>query len=282
MTGSPAGREFAYTARDFQRVQALIMARVGIHLGPNKSQMVYSRLARRLRATGMTSVSVYLDQLEDGDHLEWQSFINALTTNLTAFFRENHHFETLVAYFRDQPQAEPITVWCCAASTGEEPYSILIALREAFGPGKPVHLIATDVDTQALASARAGVYAMERVSKLSRPVLRKYFQKGRGPRAGMVRIRPELREAVEFRQVNLLDSRWPVEGPLDVIFCRNVFIYFTPETQKQLLRRFRRLLRPDGLFFAGHSESLISSGEGYRSLGRTVFTPDPAFTGASS
>ncbi|GGY59949.1 CheR family methyltransferase [Marinobacter zhanjiangensis] len=282
MTGAPEHREFAYTERDFRRVQALIMARIGIHLGAGKSQMVYSRLARRLRATGMTSVSVYLDQLEDGEHLEWQNFINALTTNLTSFFRENHHFETLVEYFRDHPASEPLTVWCCAASTGEEPYSILIALREAFGPGKPVHLIATDVDTQALASARAGVYAMERVSKLSRPVLRKYFHKGRGPQAGMVRIKPELREAVEFRQVNLLDGRWPVEAPLDAIFCRNVFIYFTPETQKQLLRRFRRLLQPEGLFFAGHSESLISSGEGYHSLGRTVFTPDPTFTGVSS
>lgn len=267
-------REFDYGQAEFRRVQSMILERVGIHLASNKTEMVYSRLARRLRATGIRSVGQYLDQLDRHDHPEWQNFINALTTNLTAFFRESHHFETLRSHFASHPPSQPLRVWCCAASTGEEPYSIAISLLEQFGPGKTIEVLATDVDTSALATAEAGVYRMDRVEKLERSLLRKYFLKGRGPREGHVRVRPEVRERVRFRQVNLLDAKWPVEGPLDAIFCRNVFIYFQSSTQQALVARFRQLLDDNGLFFAGHSESLISSGEGFRSLGKTVFAPD--------
>ncbi|MDX1635157.1 MAG: CheR family methyltransferase [Marinobacter sp.] len=267
-------REFDYGQEEFRRVQAMIHQRVGIHLASNKTEMVYSRLARRLRATGMQSVRLYLDQLDRDDHPEWQNFINALTTNLTAFFRENHHFETLRGHFAGHPSSQPLRIWCCAASTGEEPYSIAISLLEQFGPGKRIEIVASDVDTQALATAEAGIYRLDRVDRLERPLLHKYFLNGRGANAGKVRVKPEVRERVAFHQVNLLDRDWPVEGPLDAIFCRNVFIYFQSETQRQLMARFRRLLDKNGLFFAGHSESLISSGEGFRSLGKTVFTPD--------
>ncbi len=267
-------REFDYSQAEFRRVQSMIRERVGIHLASNKTEMVYSRLARRLRATGMRSVGHYLDQLDRDDHPEWQNFINALTTNLTAFFRENHHFETLRSHFAGHPPSEPIRVWCCAASTGEEPYSIVISLLEQFGPGKAIEVLATDVDTAALATAEAGVYRLDRVDKLEPRLLHKYFLKGRGANTGKVRVKPEVRQRVHFRQVNLLDTNWPVEGPLDAIFCRNVFIYFQSSTQRELMARFRKLLDDNGLFFAGHSESLISSGEGFRSLGKTVFAPD--------
>lgn len=267
-------REFDYGPREFQRVQRLIHQRVGIHLADNKSEMVYSRLARRLRATGITSVAAYLDQLDDALHPEWQEFINALTTNLTAFFRESHHFETLAQHLDSiGRRSQPVRIWCCAASTGEEPYSIAITALESLPAGTPVEVLASDVDTRALTAAERGVYALERVSKLDRALLKRYFLRGKGANQGMVRLRQEVRDRVTFMQVNLLDDAWPVEGPLDAIFCRNVFIYFRNSTQQALLERFYQLLRPEALFFAGHSESLISSGHRFRSLGRTVFAP---------
>lgn len=267
-------REFSYGDREFRRVQGLIHERVGIHLGANKQEMVYSRLARRLRATGIGSMAVYLDQLADPEHPEWQEFINALTTNLTSFFREAHHFDTLADYLQKASgRRDPFRIWCCAASTGEEPYSIAMTAAQALGGWDRVDIVASDVDTRALATAQRGVYPLERVSKLDRALLKRFFLKGKGSNAGMVRVRPEVRQAVRFEQVNLLENQWPEQGPLDAIFCRNVFIYFQQSTQADLLHRFHRLLRPEGLFFAGHSESLMSSGERFRSLGRTVFVP---------
>lgn len=267
-------REFAYGDREFRRVQTMIHDRVGIHLGANKREMVYSRLARRLRATGIGSMAAYLDQMADAGHPEWQEFINALTTNLTSFFREAHHFDTLSEYLqRVRDRRDSVRIWCCAASTGEEPYSIAMTVAQALGSCERVEIVASDVDTRALSTAQRGVYPLERVSKLDRALLKRFFLKGKGANAGLVQVRPELRRAVSFEQVNLLESGWPVEGPLDVIFCRNVFIYFQKSTQHDLLERFHGLLRPEGLFFAGHSESLMSAGQRFRSLGRTVFAP---------
>lgn len=267
-------REFDYAPADFRRVQSLIKDHIGIHLADNKAEMVYSRLARRLRATHVQSVKHYLDQLDNTDHPEWQNFINALTTNLTAFFRESHHFASLRAHFAGQAPSRKIRVWCCASSTGEEPYSIAMSLLEQFGPAKPIEIIASDVDTAALATASEGIYSLDRVSKLEPALLRRYFLNGKGRNTGRAKIKNEVRQLIDFRQVNLLDTTWPLEGPFDAIFCRNVFIYFQAETQRKLMVRFRQLLDRQGLFFAGHSESLISSGEGFRSLGKTVFAPN--------
>jgi chemotaxis protein methyltransferase CheR len=271
-------REFLYTDKDFRRVQKMIKKRVGIHLADNKDEMVYSRLARRLRATGIPSLAEYLDYLDDEDHGEWESFVNALTTNLTAFFRENHHFDTLKTHLQDRRVSRrPVRIWCCAASTGEEPYSIAMTVAEQLGMDFPVEIIASDVDTNALRTAAAGVYSMERIEKLDKGLLKKFFLKGTGKNAGKARVKPALRQKIQFRQVNLLDLSWPVEGPLDAIFCRNVFIYFQSETQQALLTRFHRLLADNALFFAGHSESLISSGDQFKSLGKTVFVPKPSY-----
>ncbi|MDX1590104.1 MAG: CheR family methyltransferase [Oleiphilaceae bacterium] len=266
-------REFLYQKEDFQRVKKLIYDRAGIHLRDNKMEMVYSRLSRRLRALKLNSIKVYLDQLEaasEGE--EWQSFINALTTNLTSFFREAHHFERLAEHVR-QRGPEPLRVWCCAASTGEEPYTIAMTLLDALGPDFPFEVIATDVDTDALATARAGVYGMDRVKGLSPELLKRHFLKGKGRNAGKVRIKPVLARRVSFHPTNLLDSRWQVEDSVDVIFCRNVFIYFDTQTQGRILQRFHRLLVPEGLLFAGHSESLMGASNLFRSLGKTVFRP---------
>jgi len=267
-----AAREFDFSDQDFEKVRALIYARAGISLGPAKRDMVYSRLARRLRALGLTRFSDYLDMLQiNGEEEEWEAFTNALTTNLTSFFREAHHFPILAEHLLKSPGRNS-TVWCCASSTGEEPYSLAITAVEAFGTfNPPVSIIATDIDTQVLNKAEAGVYPMERLEKMSPERIRRFFLKGSGGREGYAKVRPELQKLITFKRLNLLDSGWFVRGPIDVIFCRNVMIYFDKQTQAKILRRFAPLMRDDALLFAGHSESLFHVSDVFQLLGRTVY-----------
>ncbi|HNQ58603.1 MAG: chemotaxis protein CheR [Burkholderiales bacterium] len=265
-------REFAFTPADFERVRKLLHEHAGIALSAAKQDMVYSRLARRLRASGERSFAGYLARLERGDAQEWEAFINALTTNLTAFFREAHHFETLAKHLRAIAEKRPLRIWCNAASTGEEPYSIAMTAVEAFNsPAPPVSIIASDLGTHVLAQAERGVYPAERVAKLSAERIARHFVKGSGAQEGKVEVRPELRRLITFRRINLLDASWPVQGPLDAIFCRNVMIYFDKPTQYGILKKFVPLLREDGLLFAGHSESFLHATDLFRSLGRTTY-----------
>lgn len=269
-------REFAFTAADFERVRALIHQRAGISLAPSKHEMVYSRLARRLRARGLRRFSDYLVLLESNDAPEWEAFINSLTTNLTAFFRESHHFPLLAEHARRRGQAgrAPFSVWCCAASTGEEPYSIAMTLAEA-GAGMTAAVLATDVDTSVLAHGQAGVYRADRVARIPAEQLRRHFLKGAGAEDGAVKVRDELRSMITFRRLNLLDRVWPAQGPFDAIFCRNVMIYFDKPTQRRILERFVPLLREDGLLFAGHSESFFHAADLFRLRGKTVYELAP-------
>lgn len=273
MLGREAGgREFPFTDTDFERVRALIYKHAGISLAPVKRDMVYSRLARRLRSTGETSFTAYLDRLEKSDTDEWERFINALTTNLTSFFREEHHFPIFAEHLKRLGARRPIKVWCSASSTGEEPYSIAMTVMETFGSqASHVSIIASDLDTNVLATARRGIYPIDRVEKMSQERLKRFFLKGAGTQEGMVSIRPELRQMIEFRQVNLLDSSWPIPSPLDVIFCRNVMIYFDKPTQYKILSRFVPLMQDDGLLFAGHSESFLHAADLFKSQGKTVY-----------
>ncbi|WP_416399070.1 CheR family methyltransferase [Allohahella sp. A8] len=266
-------RDFEYTEQDFEKVRQLIYQRVGINLGPNKMEMVYSRLSRRLRTLGVPDMKAYLQRLERADSSEWQEFVNALTTNLTAFFREAHHFEYLVSHLRKKARGQKVKLWCCAASTGEEPYSIVIALLDAFGTDYPFELVATDVDTNALQAARNGVYDLERLKGMDDAMVAKYFMKGVGKNAGLARVKNVLADRVTFAPLNLLSGGWKVPDALDIIFCRNVFIYFDKETQGTVLQRFHRILKSDGLLFAGHSESLLTVGAMFQSIGRTVYKP---------
>src|SRR5574340_500010 len=218
-------REFVFTAKDFERVRQLIYDHAGISLNPSKQDMVYSRLARRLRATGINNFRDYLALLESNDEVEWQAFVNSLTTNLTSFFREPHHFPLLAEHVLKQKGRHPVSLWCSAASTGEEPYSMAMTMVDAFGSfTPPVTIVATDLDTNVLAKAEAGVYPVERIEKLSDDLVKRFFLRGTGAQAGFVRVRPELRAMITFRQVNLLGNDWPIRGPLDAIFCRNVMI----------------------------------------------------------
>src|SRR5574343_356072 len=265
-------REFSFSVADFERVRKLIYQHAGISLSPVKQDMVYSRLARRLRATGKQSFGEYLDALERDGGDEWERFVNSLTTNPTSFFREPHHFPIFAEHMRKIGSRRPIRVWCSAASTGEEPYSIAMTVLETFGANAShVSIIASDLDTSVLAAAKKGVYPIERVEKLSPERLRRFFLKGAGAQEGYVSVRPELKQLIEFQRINLLDPSYPVRGPLDIIFCRNVMIYFDKPTQYKILSRFAPMMQPDGLMFAGHSESFLHASDLFKSLGKTVY-----------
>jgi len=275
-TKQETGKEFDFTRADFERVRGLIYQRAGISLADSKQEMVYSRLARRLRANGIASFASYLDSLEAGRMpAEWESFTNALTTNLTSFFREAHHFPLLAEHAlkaRTRHGGAPLTIWCSASSTGEEPYSIAMTVCEAFNTlTPPVQIIATDIDTNVLATASAGVYPLDRVDKMDPARLRRFFLKGKGTQDGLVRVRPELRQLITFRQLNLLADGWDVKGPFDAIFCRNVMIYFDKATQRKILSRFVPLMKPDALLFAGHSENFLYVSDALRLRGKTVY-----------
>lgn len=267
--GEVYDRELGFTPADFERIRKLIYSKAGIALSPAKQQMAYSRLSRRVRATGAAGFTDYLDRLEHQGGDEWQEFINALTTNLTSFFREQHHFPILADFARAHPAGKAMKVWCSAASTGEEPYSIAITLVEA-GQGN-ARVLATDIDTKVLGTGQRGVYRDEVVRQVDDRMLKKYFLRGRGQNAGQVRVRPELQRMIDFRQINLLDERWPITDTFDVIFCRNVMIYFDKPTQYRILGKFAQVLRPGGLLFAGHSENFSDARADFRLRGKTVY-----------
>ena len=267
-----ADREFVFTRADFERVRALIHERAGISLTPAKQNMVYSRLSRRLRERGLSRFDDYLELLQSDDTQEWESFVNSLTTNLTSFFRESHHFPLLAQMLKLRQRGTTAQIWCTAASTGEEPYSLAITACETFGTlAPPVRIIASDIDTQVLETADLGIYAEERWKGLSQEQLKKYFLRGGGANAGKARVRPELRALVDFRSINLLAGNWRVPKDLAAIFCRNVMIYFDRPTQLQVVTRFAPLLAADGLLFVGHSESLAQASHLFRLRGKTVY-----------
>ena len=270
--GPEVERDFEFTTADFARIRELIHRRAGISLSDHKRDMAYSRLARRLRACGIDTFRQYLDRLEtNDDNAEWEAFVNALTTNLTAFFRESHHFPILAEFVKRRQQ--PFSVWCSAASTGEEPYSIAMTLVEALGEhaARQCTVFASDIDSQVLAKAEAGVYSLDQVKALSVERLKRFFLKGTGSHAGLVKVRPELRAMVNFGRVNLTDARYDVKGPFDAIFCRNVMIYFDKPTQGQVLSRFEPLMKPGALLFAGHSENFTYVSQAFRLRGQTVY-----------
>lgn len=266
-------REFVFTDGDFDRIRGLIHAHAGIALNPGKRDMVYSRLARRLRALGIGAFGAYLEQLQPESE-EWQHFVNALTTNLTSFFREAHHFPVLAERVTAARRRGPVSLWSSACSSGEEAYSMAMTAIDALGSfTPPVRILATDLDTQVLERAARGVYPLERVAALSEVDVRRFFQRGKGAQAGFVRVRPEVRDLVTFRPLNLLGPRWPIRGPFAAIFCRNVLIYFDKPTQYRLLSRFHPLLHPEGLLFLGHSENVAHAADLFRLRGKTVCAP---------
>ena len=266
-------KEFSFDAADFERVRKLIYQRAGISLHQGKQAMVYSRVSRRLRKVGYRSFSSYLQWLEQAmgaeAEEEWQEFVNCLTTNLTSFFREQHHFPVLASELTKR-SAHHTRIWCNAASTGEEPYSLAMTVIEALGANANVSIICSDIDTNVLAKAARGVYPAESRG-LSPERLRQHFLRGTGANHGVIRVRRELQRLVEFRVFNLMDAQWSLGKPFDIVFCRNVMIYFDKATQERVLEGMHRVLQPRGLLFVGHSENLSASKNLFRLRGKTVY-----------
>jgi chemotaxis protein methyltransferase CheR len=264
-------QEFVLSAADFERIRALIYQRAGISLHAGKQAMVYSRLSRRLRETGYRSFSDYLQALErGGSDAEWQEFVNCLTTNLTAFFREAHHFQALAEDLRARA-SRPIRIWCSAASTGEEPYSLAMTAVETLGASAQVRIVCSDIDTRVLATAQRGVYAAD-ARGLSPDRLRRHFLRGTGSNAGYLRVKPELARMVEFRSFNLMSTQWSTLGePFDIVFCRNVMIYFDGPTQRKVLERTYAAMKTDGVLYVGHSENFTEARDLFRLRGKTIY-----------
>lgn len=268
-----AEAEFTFDQADFERVRKLIYQHAGISLNGAKQAMVYSRLSRRLRELGYASFAGYLQWLENASgapaEQEWQEFVNCLMTNLTSFFREAHHFPVLADELRKRGQRK-LHLWCNAASTGQEPYSLAMTAIDALGAQCAVHIVCSDIDTKVLAIAQQGVYDVDSRG-LTPEQLKRHFLRGTGPNQGTMRVKPELRRLVEFRRFNLMDKRWGVSDPFDIVFCRNVMIYFDAPTQRRVLEQMHAAMQPQGLLFAGHSENFSDSKDLFRLRGNTVY-----------
>lgn len=276
MTGE--GRELRFTLSDFRRIRELVQQQTGIALNDTKAHMAYARLGKRVRALGLRRFAEYLDRLvqqPDGD--EWQHFINALTTNLTSFFREPHHFDLLREHAGRHRPPRTYRVWSAATASGEEAYSIAMTLQEALGgeAGQRFEVWASDIDTQVLQQATNAIYPLERTEKLPAATLKRHFDKGIGKQRGKVRIKPALRERVAFYHLNLVAPDWPGLGTFDVIFCRNVLIYFDKPTQAAILTHLADHLQDDGLLLLGHSENILHLTDAFVPCGRTAYRLAP-------
>ncbi|HLW22966.1 MAG TPA: protein-glutamate O-methyltransferase CheR [Steroidobacteraceae bacterium] len=276
MSAQPADREFHLSDSEFDRLRRLVHEHTGIALSNSKRELVYGRLVRRLRGLGLESFSEYCQLLETGRGDELQELTNAITTNLTSFFRENHHFEQLASevlphIVRTHAANRRLRIWSAGCSTGEEPYSLSMVLREAADQLRnwDVKLLATDIDSKVLTTASSGVYREDRFQGVSPQRLQRWFTPAVG-QAGHLAVRDELKSVISFKQLNLLDD-WPMRGPFDIIFCRNVVIYFDKDTQRTLFDRMAALQTPGSWLFVGHSENLFSITSRYKLTARTVY-----------
>jgi chemotaxis protein methyltransferase CheR len=268
-------REFAFGDEDFEALRKLVKELSGINLTDQKRELVYGRLSRRLRALSLSSFREYRD-LVAANPGELVQLINAITTNLTAFFRERHHFdylrEQVLAPRTDDPRLRRVRIWSAGCSSGEEPYSIAMSVVEALPDVArwDIRILATDLDSDVLERARRGVYSAERVQGMDPGRVARFFQEQRDRTGVSYSVAPQLRALVSFKQLNLMD-RLPMKGPLDVIFCRNTVIYFDKDTQRELFSRIAPLQRPGDVLILGHSESLFKVSTDYTLLGRTVY-----------
>ncbi|MDC7699095.1 CheR family methyltransferase [Vogesella indigofera] len=262
-------REFAFSDQEFERIRQLIYKEAGIALNPTKKDMVYGRLVRRIRELKLNSFAAYIDFLQSiAGKREFEQFVNALTTNLTFFFREEHHFQILAAHLKTLAGKGEINIWCAASSTGEEPYSIAIAALEALGSGSRIQIQATDLDTSVLEVGRKGIYSADKISRLPAGHAVRYFDKLPD---GNYQAKAQLREMITFSRLNLVDANWAQRKQFDAIFCRNVMIYFDRDTQLAVLKKFHPLLKAHGLLFVGHSENFYFAADYFTLRGKTVY-----------
>ncbi len=269
-------KEFTLSDRNFSFIRDLVGERTGIVLSDLKRDMTYGRLVRRLRELKLSSFDEYCELLKSGDEDELINLTNAITTNLTSFFREPHHFEflgkELLPKLLETKTDRRIRIWSAGCSSGEEPYTIAMTVLESVPQIRnwDIRILATDLDYNMVNRAAAGIYTEERVNGINARRQKRWFRRGRGEYAGMVRVSPELQSLITFKQLNLLHE-WPMKGPFDIIFCRNVVIYFNKDTQRELFSRYADIMTPDGHLFIGHSESLYKVSDRFELLGRTIY-----------
>jgi chemotaxis protein methyltransferase CheR len=261
-------------ASEFSAIAMLARRHFGVELGPGKEQLVTARLSKLMRRSGFSRFRDFFENLQSdrtGESLT--QLIDALTTNHTSFFREREHFDFLIEdVFPHWKAARPMRIWSAASSTGEEPYTIAVIGREYFGSAdkRVPSILASDISSEALKTARAGIYRSERIQGMSAPWLQKYLLRGEGRWEGWCRMRPEVMAMIEFRRINLIESL-PGVGTFDVVFCRNVMIYFSRATQAEVVERLAACLTPGGYLFVGHSESLTGMQHGLEHIQPAIY-----------
>ncbi|MDH5737094.1 MAG: protein-glutamate O-methyltransferase [Gammaproteobacteria bacterium] len=267
------------TDKDFERIRGWIREETGIKISDAKRQMVYARLTKRLRALGYTQFKDYLDYLESDERdNELVNFKNAITTNLTSFFREPHHFDFLEKQAfaeiraRALKGAREIRIWSAGCSTGQEAYSIAATIDKCFPKrvGWDIRILATDIDTNVLQEAKQAIYPVEKLKDLDDVQRENIFETVQGD-TSVLRVKSHLRQMVVFNQLNLMAPEWPIKRMFDLIFCRNVMIYFDKPTQHQLVSRYWSLLKENGYLLLGHSESLFGLNTRYRLVGKNIY-----------
>ncbi len=270
-------REFEFSDANFESIRQFVSENTGIVLTEKKKDMVYGRLSKRIRKGGFGSFDAFIHELDNGNEEEQDFMINAITTNLTAFFRENHHFEHLASVvipelIEKNKYNKRIRIWSAGCSTGEEPYSIAITLRENIPDIDKwdIKILATDLDANVVAHGKAGTYREDRITGLPDKVIKRWFTSGVGEDGDMVQVDPDLQKLITFKRLNLLHE-WPMKGPFDFMFCRNVVIYFDKDTQRVLFDRYADLLAPQAHLFIGHSETLFKVSTRFDSLGSTIY-----------
>ena len=270
-------KEFNYSSEHFDKIRNIVTAHSGIVLTDAKQDMVYSRLIRRLRKTGLATFDEYCQLLEDPKHSEFTHFINAITTNLTSFFRENHHFEILAnqvlpEIIEKKSDSKRLRIWSAGCSTGMESYSIAMVVKELMENRADwdIKILATDLDTSVIETASQGIYDSDKITGISEQRFNKWFRQGSGEFTGKVKISKELKSLISFKPLNLLET-FPFSGPMDIIFCRNVVIYFDKDTQRLLFNKFANIHDNKGYLFIGHSETLYNVTNRYKLLKSTVY-----------
>lgn len=269
-------REFNFTDKHFNWFVKTVKENTGIALSGQKRDLVYGRLARRLRKIGLENFNQYIELLKSNPQDEMIEFVNSITTNLTSFYREEHHFQylsqTVLKYLQIQRREEKkIRIWSAGCSTGEEPYSIAMTLRESIPDidSWDIKILATDIDTNVLEIAKNGIYQRDRISGIQDAQFKKWFLKSSSTDSNEVKVSPKIQQLITFKQLNLMEA-WPMKGKFDVLFCRNVVIYFNKETQRILFERFANILKDDSYMFLGHSESLYKVTDRFNLLGKTI------------
>lgn len=275
------GATYDLSAEEFDAIRLIVKSQTGISLGLHKRDLVISRLSRRLRALELNSFQEYIDYLnESGDEDEVVQMVNRITTNKTDFFREKHHFDfmhdkVLPALFRDGEASgrRVLRIWSAGCSSGEEPYTIAMTVATFFDkkPGWDIKILATDIDTGMLTTASAGEYEEALLEPVPRNMLAKFFARQRDASGFHYKVKPDLRKMITFRKFNFMNETYPLRPEMDIVFCRNVLIYFDNDDKKSILTKIHKVLRPGGHLFVGHSESLMMVKNLFQYVGTTVY-----------